>query len=160
MKRIFNILASIIILGFAASCEKAPNVEVGIVGEWQMTEMSGYEASDIPAVYIEFTAEKSFDIYQMVGSVSRFRKYSGTYAVAGSIVTGVYNDGEKWGSAYRVSLEADGEVLVMTAVTLDAAGAVTAEGEVTKYAKASLAQSEKDAADIMTKSTDSFVYFL
>ena len=135
-------------------------MEVGIVGEWQLTEMTGYEASAIPSVYMDFTAEKTFDIYQKVGSVSRFRKYSGTYSVAGSIVTGVYNDGEKWGSAYRVSLEADGEVLVMTAVTLDAAGAVTAEGEVTKYAKASLAQSEKDAADIMTKSTDSFVYFL
>lgn len=135
-------------------------MEVGIVGEWQLTEMTGYEASAIPSVYMDFTAEKTFDIYQKVGSVSRFRKYSGTYSVAGSIVTGVYNDGEKWGSAYRVSLEADGEVLVMTAVTLDAAGAVTAEGEVTKYAKASLAQEDKDAADIMTKSAETSVYFL
>lgn len=135
-------------------------MEVGIVGEWQLTEMTGYEASAIPSVYMDFTAEKTFDIYQKVGSVSRFRKYSGTYSVAGSIVTGVYNDGEKWGSAYRVSLEADGEVLVMTAVTLDAAGAVTAEGEVTKYVKASLAQEDKDAADIMTKSAETSVYFL
>ena len=135
-------------------------MEVGIVGEWQLTEMTGYEASAIPSVYMDFTAEKTFDIYQKVGSVSRFRKYSGTYTVAGSIVTGVYNDGKKWGSAYRVSLEADGAVLVMTAVTLDAAGAVTAEGEVTKYVKEPLSQSEKDAADIMTKATDSSVYFL
>jgi hypothetical protein len=160
MKRILNILASIIILALAVSCKKAPNVEVGIVGEWQLTEMTGYEASAIPAVYIEFTAEKNFDIYQKVGDVSRFRKYSGTYAVAGTIVTGEYNDGEVWGSAYRVSLEADGEVLVMTAVTLDAAGAVASEGEVTKYVKASLAQEDKDAADIMTKSVESAVYFL
>ena len=135
-------------------------METGIVGEWQLSEMTGYEASAIPAVYIEFTAEKTFDIYQKVGAVSRYRKYSGTYAVAGSILTGEYDDGEMLGTAYRVSFEADGEVLVMTAVTLDAAGSVTAEGEVTKYIKASLSQDEKDAADIMTKATESFVYFL
>lgn len=160
MKKILNILASIIILGLAASCEKAPNVEVGIVGEWQLAEMTGYEASAVPAVYIEFTADKSFDIYQKVGDVSRFRKYSGTYAVAGSILTGEYKDGEDWGSAYRISFEAEGEVLVMTAVTLDEAGAVVSEGEVTKYVKGSLAQEDKDAADIITKSVESAVYFL
>jgi hypothetical protein len=48
----------------------------------------------------------------------------------------------------------------MTAVTLDEAGAVVSEGEVTKYVKGSLAQEDKDAADIITKSVESAVYFL
>lgn len=160
MKRILNILTSIIILGLAVSCEKAPNVEVGVVGEWQLTEMTGYEASTIPTVYVEFTTEKTFVIYQKVGDVQRFRKYNGTYVVTGTILTGEYSDGDTWGSAYRVALEADGGVLVMTAVTLDAAGAVVSEGEVTKYVKATLSQDEKDAADIMTKSSGSAVPFL
>ena len=153
MKRILNILAAILFIGFATSCEKAPKLDVGIVGEWQLVEMTGYEASNLPVVYVEFTAEKNFDIYQKVGDVSRFRKYSGTYTIEESLLTGVYNDGEDWGSAYRASLEADGELLVLTAVTLNESGAVVSEGEVTKYGKATLSQEEKDAADIITKSS-------
>ena len=114
--------------------------------------MTGYEAENLPQVYIEFTADKNFVIYQKVGDVPRFRKYDGTYTIAGSILTGEYSDKEKWGSAYKASIEADGEVLVLTAVTLDKeTGAVTAEGEVCRYVKASLSQEEKDAADVITK---------
>ena len=158
MKKIINILTTALCILAFASCEKSPKLDLGIVGEWQLAEMSGYNESNIPSVYIEFTAEKNFDIYQKVGEVSRYRKYSGTYTVAGSLLTGVYNDGEDWGSAYRASLEADGEVLVMTAVTLDQAGVVVSEGEMTKYVKAWLSQEEKDAADIITKSADTELF--
>lgn len=152
MKRILNILAAVICLtGMVTSCEKAPKLDVGIVGEWQLSEMTGYEVSNLPTVYIEFTAEKSFVIYQKVGEVTRFKKYGGTYTIAELLLTGVYDDGDDWGSAYRASLEADGSVLVLTAVELDKAGVVVSEGEVTKYVRASLSQEEKDAADIVTK---------
>ena len=55
-------------------------------------------------------------------------------------------------------MEADGEVLVLTAVTLDNEGAVVSEGEVTKYIKASLPQIDKEAADVVTKSSESAVF--
>ena len=161
MKKILNIIAALLFVGFATSCEQAPKVQEGIIGEWQLTEMDGQEASSISTdVYIEFKSDLSFDMYQKVGAVMRYRKFAGTYSVAGSIVSGKYDDGKKWGSDYRATFEGDGQILVLTAVTLDGAGAVTEEGEVCKYIKAALAQDEKDAADVMTKSTESFVPFL
>lgn len=136
-------------------------MQEGIIGEWQLTEMDGQEASSISTdVYIEFKSDLSFDMYQKVGAVMRYRKFAGTYSVAGSIVSGKYNDGKKWGSDYLATIEGDGQILVLTAVTLDGAGAVAEQGEVCKYVKAALAQDEKDAADVMTKSAEAFVPFL
>lgn len=160
MKKIINILSfAVLLIGALASCEKAPKIDESLVGEWQLTHMDGQETSAIStAVYIEFRADKSFDMYQKVGDVSRFRKYTGTYSVAGTILSGEYKDGEEWGSCYKVSVEADGHVLKLTAVTLDDSGAVVSEGEVCAYIKASLSQEEKDASDIMTKSSGSVVF--
>jgi hypothetical protein len=155
MKRFVNIfVAAALVLGLAASCEKAPSLTEGIVAEWQLTEMTDYEASALPSIYIEFTADLNFVIYQKVGDVPRYRKYDGTYAVDGTVINGKYSDGEDWGSSYRAAFEADGDVLVMTAFTTEKDGTVT-EGEVLKYVKASLSQEEKDAADVVTKSEDS-----
>ena len=162
MKRILNILtAAALLIGLATSCETVPKVEAGILGEWQLTEMGGVEVSSLStSVYIEFKEDKSFDMYQKVGEISRYRKFVGTYSVSGSIVSGEYKDGEEWGSDYRVTLEAEGQVLVMTAVTLDGEGVVQEEGEVCKYVKATLSQEEKDEADVVTKSSVSFLPFL
>lgn len=161
MKRIINIfIAAVLVLGFATSCKKAPKVEAGIVSEWQLVEMTGYDAADLPVVYIEFAADKNFVIYQKVGDVARFRKYNGTYSVGGSTVSGEYSDGKKWGCKYSASIEADGEVLVMTALETDKSGNVLSEGEVCRYVKASLSKEEKDAAYIVTKSVDEPVRFL
>lgn len=155
MKRFVNIfVAAALVLGLAASCEKAPSLTEGIVAEWQLTEMTDYEASALPSIYIEFTADLNFVIYQKVGDVPRYRKYDGTYSVDGTVINGKYSDGEDWGSSYRAAFEADGDVLVMTAFTTEKDGTVT-EGEVLKYVKASLSQEEKDAADVVTKSEDS-----
>ena len=155
MKRFVNIfVAAAFVLGLAASCEKAPSLAEGIVAEWQLTEMTDYEASALPSIYIEFTADLNFVIYQKVGEVARYRKYDGTYAIDGSTISGKYSDGEDSGSSYRAAFEADGDVLVMTAFTTEKDGTVT-EGEVLKYVKASLSQEEKDAADVVTKSEDS-----
>lgn len=155
MKRFVNIfVAAALVLGLAASCEKAPSLTEGIVAEWQLTEMTDYEASALPSIYIEFTADLNFVIYQKVGDVPRYRKYNGTYSVDGTVINGKYSDGEDWGSSYRAAFEADGDILVMTAFTTEKDGTVT-EGEILKYVKASLSQEEKDAADVVTKSEDS-----
>lgn len=139
-------------MALASSCEKAPAVSEGIVAEWQLTEMTGYQAADLPLVYVDFKADLAFVIYQKVGDVQRYRRYDGTYTVEGEIVKGEYTDGESWGAAYKASLEADGSVLVLTALETDKSGNLISEGEVCKYTKASLDQKEKDAADVVTKS--------
>ena len=160
MNKVIYILTALLLIVCASSCESAPKVEEGIVGEWQLTEMDAAPVSDATVVYIEFKADKSFDIYQKVGSVLRYRKYVGTYSVNGSILSGEYKDGEEWGSDYRVTLEAEGQVLVLTAVTLDGDGAVQEEGEVCRYIKASLSDEEKAAADVVTRSAEAFLPFL
>lgn len=160
MKRIVNIFIAALLVSFATSCEKEAKVGKGLVAEWKLVEMTGYEASELPEVYIEFTSADEFVIYQKVGDVARFRKYNGSYTVDRSVVTGVYSDGKKWGADYRASLENGGDVLVMTALVKDKQGNVTGDGEVCKYVKASLPQDEKDAADVATKSDDELVRFL
>ena len=161
MKRIVNIFIAALLVGLAVSCDKAPKIETGIVAEWQLAEMPGYEAANLPVVYIEFKSNNEFVIYQKIGEVSRFRRYNGTYSVDGSVVSGKYSDKKNWGTDYRASFEADGSVLVMTALEKDKKGNVLGDGEVCKYIKASLSQEEKDAADVVTKSDDKeFVRFL
>ena len=81
---------------------------------------------------------------------ARYRRYDGTYAVAEDMVTGKYSDGEKWGSGYTAAF--DGDYMTLTADN--------GSGEVCKYEKASLDQSEKDKADVVTKSEDSVERFL
>lgn len=155
MKKSINILVALLAsVALAVSCEKAPKIAEGIVSEWQLTEMTGFEASDLPKIYVDFKADMTFEIYQKVGDIPRYRKYEGTYVIEGSNVKGEYSDGEKWGCVYRASFEADGAVLVLTALETDKSGNVISEGEVCKYTKASLDQKEKDAADVVTKSVE------
>lgn len=155
MKKAINILVTLLsVVALVASCEKAPAVSEGIVAEWQLTEMTGYAAADLPEVYVDFKADLTFEIYQKVGDVLRYRRYDGTYAVEGELVKGEYSDGEDWGCTYKASFEADGAILVLTALETDKSGNVVSEGEVCKYTKASLDQKEKDAADVVTKSSE------
>ena len=151
MKKIIRIMILAAALCAAVSCKKAPETSTAIVAEWHLIEMTGVEASALPQVYIDFKADYSFELYQKVGQ-GRFRKYDGTYAVAEKVVTGKYDDGEDWGSGYEASFEADGEILVMTADN--------GSGEICKYEKASLDQSEKDNAYVVTKAADSVERFL
>ena len=142
MNKIIKIfLAASILLCAAASCNKEPDTSAAIVAEWHLIEMTGVDASDLPQVYVDFKADMTFEIYQKIGE-GRFRKYDGTYAVAESLVTGVYSDEEEWGCGYEAAF--DGDFMTLTADN--------GSGEVCKYEKASLDQKEKDSADVVTKS--------
>ena len=151
MKKISYIFTALILTLVSVSCkkDKGPDVATGIVAEWHLVGMTGYEASQLPSVYVEFKADKSFDMYQKVGDVQRYSRYTGTYTVTGNSMTGEYSDGIKWGGdkrngiTYKVSF--DGAVLCLAAAN--------GSGEVCRYEKASLPQGEKDAADMKTKSS-------
>ena len=80
----------------------------------------------------------------------RYRKYEGFYTVSGSVVSGQYSDGEKWGSDYKVSFE-DGK-LVMTAQNGSA--------EVCTYEKKALSETDKADAYVVTKSVEDGPRFL
>ena len=151
MKKISYIFSALILTLVSVSCkkDKGPDIATGIVAEWHLVGMTGYEASQLPSVYVEFKADKSFDMYQKVGDVQRYSRYTGTYTVTGNSMTGEYSDGIKWGGdkrngiTYKVSF--DGAVLCLAADN--------GSGEVCRYEKASLPQGEKDAADMKTKSS-------
>lgn len=151
MKKISYIFTALILTLVSVSCkkDKGPDIATGIVAEWHLVGMTGYEASQLPSVYVEFKADKSFDMYQKVGDVQRYSRYTGIYTVTGNSMTGEYSDGIKWGGdkrngiTYKVSF--DGAVLCLAADN--------GSGEVCRYEKASLPQGEKDAADMKTKSS-------
>lgn len=146
MKNIFKIILTVAVAIMAAACgnkDNGPEVSTEIIGEWHLKEMSGTVASSLPQVYVNFKQDKNFELYQKVGE-GRFRKYTGTYAVDGSVLTGKYSDGADWGSAYAVAFES--EELVLTAQN--------GSEEVCRYEKKSLSQSDKDNSVVVTKSEE------
>ena len=141
MNTISKIILALSVFAAAVSCNKikGPVVAESIVAEWHLVSVSGM--SSTPEVYINFAQDLSFELYQKVGE-GRFRMYQGTYAVTEFLVSGVYSDGEKWGSDYEASF--DGDKLVMTAQNGSA--------EVCTYEKKALPDTDKAAAVIVTKS--------
>ena len=151
MKTIYKLLLALSVAFASISCGETgsdgPVVSDQIVGEWHLVSVSGLNT--VPQVYVEFGQDLSFELYQKVGE-GRYRKYEGTYAVAGAIVSGKYSDGEKWGSEYEATFE--GGQLVLTAQNGSA--------EVCKYEKKALSESDKADAILVTKSAQDGPRFL
>ncbi len=105
MKKILYIFMAVAIL---AGCKKPGTEEEikiadNIAGEWHCSP------SDIDAeIYVSFTAEGSFELYQMITAGS-YRLYRGTWNFdeSAKTITGKYNDGEAWGSIYTVTMSED-----------------------------------------------------
>ena len=150
MKTIFRLILALSVLAAAASCgekDKGPAVSEKIVAEWHLVGVSGM--TSVPQVYVDFAQDMSFELYQKVGE-GRYRKYEGTYTVAGSVVSGQYSDGEKWGSDYKASFE--GEKMTLTAQN-------GSEGACT-YEKKALSDTDKAEAVLVTKSVEDCPRFL
>ena len=149
MKTISKVILSLSILLAAVSCEriKGPVVAEAIVADWHLLSVSGM--SSAPDVYVSFAQDLSFELYQKIGE-GRYRKYTGTYVVTESLVSGTYSDGEKWGSDYEASF--DGENLVLTAQNGSA--------EVCTYEKKALPDTDKAGAVLVTKSEEDGPRFL
>lgn len=152
MKTIYRIILTLSVAFAFISCggsggEDGPQVSTEIVAEWHLVSMSG--VSSVPQVYVNFAQDLSFELYQKVGE-GRYRKYTGTYAVTGSVVSGKYSDGEKWGSEYDASF--DGGKLVLTAKN--------GSEEVCTYEKKALSESDKADALLVTKSVEDGPRFL
>ncbi len=145
MKNFYRIILAISVLTLSVSCGKkgdeGPVVSDKIVAEWHLLSVSGM--SSVPQVYVEFAKDLSFELYQKIGE-GRYRKYEGTYTVAGDVVSGTYADGVKWGSGYKASF--DGEKLVLTAQNVSA--------EVCTYEKKALSETDKADALLVTKSLE------
>lgn len=150
MKTIYRIILALSVLLASVACgekNEGPAVSEKIVAEWHLISVSGMTSA--PQVYVDFSQDLSFVLYQKIGE-GRFRKYDGTYTVTGSVVSGKYSDGEKWGSDYEASFE--GEKLILTAQN--------GSSEVCTYEKKALPDTDKAEAILVTRSAQDGPRFL
>ena len=109
-----------------------------ITGEWNLVNVQTKAATlggQTVDVYISFSSDKSFTMYQMLGT-GRYHKYSGTYILDGTTLSEKYSDGKQWGSAYEVELSSSDTQLTLTSTS----------GEVDTYKKTSIPSDVTDAA--------------
>jgi hypothetical protein len=153
MKKIFTLILVLSALMSVCSCggnkNEGPDVTAAIVAEWHLVDVTGVDSSEIPQVYLDFKADKSFELYQKIGE-GRYRKYNGTYTVSGNVLSGKYSDGEDWGCSYGVSFAESNLKLA----------ADNGSEEVCTYEKKSLSASDKSNAVVVTKSEESHPRFL
>ena len=135
---VFALFAMLCIL---TACKKGdedkPAAGPSCVGEWQLSEVAvksvTYAGQEVD-VYVAFLESGSFELYQMVGQ-GRYRKYTGTWNMDGTVLSGKYSSKKDWGSSYDVSQE--GDKLVLTSKV---------SGEVNTYKKTSIPESIKSSA--------------
>lgn len=82
-----------------------------VTGEWKLVSWSTLSAADI---YASFDEAGTFELYQRLYT-PEYRYLHGTYTYVKSVLDGVYSDAVAWGSAYRVSFNADGSQMTLTA---------------------------------------------
>lgn len=107
--KIFKILSLALLLlvamtGCKKNSSKSESDAAKIAGEWHL--VSWNEAESKGDVYIAFTSNGTFDIYQQVWSLN-YVHFDGTYNISGDILTGNYTDGSTWASGYKYQLEGD-----------------------------------------------------
>ena len=135
MKKVLSLLA--VALLFAVAChnkQDGPKTPA-IAGEWQLTSIevkSVDYAGQTLDVYLSFAEDGSFELYQMIGQ-GRFYKYSGTWTITGSTLSGKYASGKDWASSYEVSVSGESLTLVSSV-----------SGETDVYQKVSIPDSVKD----------------
>jgi hypothetical protein len=109
--KIFALLLAVAM--FVVSCDKPSNKknENVIAKEWHIESW----CNQTPEfdVYIAFSEDGTFSIYQQIFSLNYVR-YSGTYTAANGVLTGVYEDGSVWDSTYDYTISADGSQLTLT----------------------------------------------
>ncbi len=146
MKRFIYMIVAVAVL---AGCEKKPagkdepkTFEQMVAGEWHCTP------TDIKAdIYVSFTSEGGFELYQQI-TEGAHRLYRGTWAVASEeqgIITGKYNDGEKWASDYVVTFSTDKKTMTLAPVE------VTTPVEYV-YTRAEIPAEVKENCEIKVKS--------
>lgn len=80
--------------------EEQLSLEDKLIGQWHSTTLT--VKGDI---YLSFEASgKTFEIYQQIGE-GAYRLYRGKWNLEEDLLTGKYNDGEDWHTAYSIVIE-------------------------------------------------------
>ena len=139
MIRVKNMMIALAALVAITACGGNKDEKpLDITGEWNLVNVQTKAATlggQTVDVYISFSSGKSFTMYQMLGA-GRYHKYSGTYILDGTTLSGKYSDGKQWGSSYEVELSSSDTQLTLT----------SASGEVDTYKKTSIPSDVTDTA--------------
>ena len=93
------IMCAMAIFAFAACSDKGDGKLDKIVGEWHYAATeSGVEVE----VYIGFSANYTFELYQKLGDGPHYR-YAGKFTFDGEVLSGTYNDYTPWAHDYKVT---------------------------------------------------------
>lgn len=140
-KYIYSLFAAVLLVltsGCSKDDEGSRSINSGVVGEWHLTMWNNEMPSDFD-VYIEFMSDGTFNSYEKV-ETSFYVKYSGSFSVDGSRLSGRYNDGAPWRTTYDIELSSDSNTLTMNS---NANSAV-----VTAYTRTTIPTSVKDVHEV------------
>lgn len=116
MKRIIYILTAIATMILSASCQKDTDRLLDtLVGDWHYSaEESGVKED----IWISFTADGTFQLYQKVGD-GPYWLSTGEFTLdsQAKLLTGVYSDRYPWKYSYKIAVGA--KSLTLAAVELD-----------------------------------------
>lgn len=150
MKKVFNnILMAAVAVLFAVGCQKEESqLKEMLVGDWHY---SGTEQGVDEDVWLSFSANGTFDIYQKMGDGVHWHS-AGRYSInaESKVITGVYDDNTKWADDYKFSVS--GSTLVMKGVNN--------ESYSVSYSRGNLPDEVVDKALELTKADSGFVPFL
>jgi len=149
MKRLINILImSAALIGVAASCQKEDGtsglIDSAISGEWHLTEIlaEGTVVSEGLDSYLLINMDGTFELYQKSGTQTiRYDRFTGTCTYEDNLLSGVYSNGNPWGSRYTVSLS--GNMMTLSSFNLL---------EVQKYERKAIPENIKKEANTITRS--------
>ncbi len=92
-----------------AACEKENRVSL-VYGEWKLESWYGQPTGgDVPTdVYLSFSTDGSFEIFQKLGDAGHYSAFTGTYGITGDgALYGIYSDGKSWAGNYDFSVDGD-----------------------------------------------------
>lgn len=118
MKKSIYILLTLFTVGLLTGCgggdkpEPKNPAETMLVGEWKLSSWSNATPQDFE-VYIAFDATKAFEVYQRIEQIS-FEKYTGSYLITDTTLSGTYTDQTPWGASYEIEFDTSGNTLTMT----------------------------------------------
>lgn len=103
-----------------SSCSKKEKKQNRLIGEWNIVSLSTKSAvigSQTVDVYLSFDGDGTFVIYQKTSDAQQYySKFSGTWSLSGSVLSGFYADGSKLANDYDVTVS-DGNLTLASKST-------------------------------------------
>ena len=97
MKKSIFILIALVLMATGCRKDKPADYAKLVIGEWHCVPET-FEAD----IYLAIDEAGTFDMYQQIGD-GRHRHYSGEWEINENVLSGIYSDGQSWGSEYQVS---------------------------------------------------------